>query len=132
MSEPLDTLRFDPSAFVVIPHDNFYRLRLVRLSLSLERNIVTLFVCNIRYELTDDDLYQLFVQFGHVKSAHVAVHANGGASRGFGFVCFLDSRDAQTAIESLNGYAWYGRTLHVQEAKTTSRTNMHPAIQETR
>jgi RNA recognition motif-containing protein len=89
----------------------------------------TLFLCNLHYQIGTEDLYQLFGQYGRIKSAHVTLDCATGLSRGFGFVTFHDATEASNAIAALDGYAWHGRAIHVEEAKT-SRIQMRPAVPE--
>jgi RNA recognition motif-containing protein len=74
-----------------------------------------LYVGNLAFGATSDDLRDLFAQYGSVTSADVIKDRDTGRSRGFGFVEMSDGGDA--AIEALNGTDLQGRTLTVNEAK---------------
>jgi RNA recognition motif-containing protein len=74
-----------------------------------------LYVGNISFQTTSDDLVQAFSQFGTVASAQVVTDRDTGRSRGFAFVEMTDGGDQ--AIESMNGALLQGRTLTVNEAK---------------
>ena len=74
-----------------------------------------LYVGNLAFAATSDDLRTLFGQYGSVTSADVIKDRDTGRSRGFGFVEMSDGGDA--AIEALNGTDLQGRTLTVNEAK---------------
>ncbi|MEK7521579.1 MAG: RNA-binding protein [Patescibacteria group bacterium] len=77
---------------------------------------VKLFVGNLPYKTTSEDLGQLFSQAGTVVSAEVVMDRMSGRSRGFGFVEMEDA-DSQAAVEKLNGYDIEGRKLVVNVAR---------------
>jgi RNA recognition motif-containing protein len=74
-----------------------------------------LYVGNLSFGTTNEDLTQLFGQFGEVASASVVTDRETGRSRGFGFVEM--SSGAEEAIAGTNGQDFQGRTLTVNEAK---------------
>jgi RNA recognition motif-containing protein len=74
-----------------------------------------LYVGNLSYSTTSDDLREAFAQHGAVTSAQVVADRDTGRSRGFAFVEMADGADE--AIASLNGAEFQGRTLTVNEAK---------------
>ncbi len=77
-----------------------------------------LYVGNLSFETTDDDLQQLFTGNGfQVESARVIRDMNSGRSRGFGFVELGPNEDAARAIQQLNGFNLDGRALQVNEAR---------------
>lgn len=75
-----------------------------------------LFVGNIPYNATDDQLKKMFEEVGKVESAQIVMDRMSGRSRGFGFVEMADA-DAKKAIEALNGKELEGRQLVVNEAR---------------
>ena len=75
-----------------------------------------LYVGNLAWATTDEDLKQLFSEFGSVASAVVITDRESGRSRGFGFVELEDGADQ--AIEALNGQEHNGRPLRVNEAQS--------------
>ncbi len=78
---------------------------------------MNIYVGNLSFEVTDDDLRQLFSPYGEVESANVIKDRFSGESRGFGFVEMPAKKDADAAIAALNGTDVKGRTITVNEAK---------------
>lgn len=78
---------------------------------------MNIYVGNLPFEATDDDLQQLFGAHGEVTSANVIKDRFSGESRGFGFVEMPARKDAEAAITALNGTDLKGRTITVNEAK---------------
>ena len=76
-----------------------------------------LYVGNLAYGVTSDQLQELFEQFGQVRSAQVLSDRETGRSRGFGFVEMENDDEADAAIEGLDGQDNSGRRLTVNEAK---------------
>lgn len=76
-----------------------------------------IYVGNMSYDVTEEDLRQAFEQFGKVESAAVINDKFSGRSKGFGFVEMPDNGEAQAAIEGLNGKELKGRALNVNEAR---------------
>ena len=78
-----------------------------------------LYVGNLAWGVTDDDLQNMFAEYGSVASAVVITDRETGRSRGFGFVELEDGADQ--AIEALNGQDMQGRPLRVNEAQSKDR-----------
>jgi RNA recognition motif-containing protein len=78
---------------------------------------VRLYVGNLPFSVTEQDLEQLFSQSGQVDSANVVTDRDTGRSRGFGFVEMETQEAANAAIDALNGYELSGRALTVNEAR---------------
>ncbi len=76
-----------------------------------------LYVGNLPYNTTDDDLRDAFAAHGSVSSARVIMDRETGRSRGFGFVEMADDTQGQAAISAMNGASLDGRTLTVNEAR---------------
>jgi RNA recognition motif-containing protein len=76
-----------------------------------------IYVGNLSYSCTDDDLRQFFAQFGAVASARVITDRETGRSRGFGFVSMPDRTEAQAALDGANGADLMGRPLRVNESQ---------------
>ncbi len=78
---------------------------------------MNIYVGNLPFEASDDDLQQLFGTYGEVTTANVIKDRFSGESRGFGFVEMPARKDAEAAIAALNGTDFKGRTITVNEAK---------------
>jgi len=76
-----------------------------------------IYVGNLPYDTTGDDLVQLFQTYGTVTSGQVIIDKFSGRSRGFGFVEMANNDEAQAAIDDLNGKPYGGRPLTVNEAR---------------
>ncbi len=75
-----------------------------------------LYVGNLPFQTTEEDLSDLFSQAGNVESVRIITDRDTGRSRGFGFVEMGDE-EADKAVESLNGTEMGGRPLTVNEAR---------------
>jgi RNA recognition motif-containing protein len=78
---------------------------------------VNIFVGNLAYSASDQDLRQLFEAYGAVDKVNIITDRDTSRSRGFGFVEMPDSAAAKAAIQGLQGQQFAGRTLNVNEAK---------------
>jgi len=76
-----------------------------------------LYVGNLSFQTSSDDLQQLFAQAGTVESASVVEDRETGRSRGFGFVEMSSNDEGQAAIQQFNGKEINGRALTVNEAR---------------
>ena len=76
-----------------------------------------LFIGSLSYDVTEGDLRQAFEDFGQVTSTSIVKDQESGQSKGFGFVEMPEKAEAQSAIASLNGQAFKGRTITVNEAR---------------
>jgi RNA recognition motif-containing protein len=75
-----------------------------------------IYVGNLSYEVTEDDLRQAFAAFGSVESVAIIKDRSTGQSKGFGFVEMPSKDEGQAAITGLSGKEIKGRTLNVNEA----------------
>lgn len=78
--------------------------------------IKTLYVGNLPWAVTEEDLIRAFSQYAEVQSARIVSDRETGRSRGFGFV-EVQADQADAVIEALNGAEWGGRSLTVNEAQ---------------
>lgn len=78
---------------------------------------MNIYVGNLNYKMSDQELSQAFEEFGQVENARIIKDRNSGRSKGFGFVDMPNDEEANTAIEALNGKEVGGRTVTVNEAR---------------
>jgi RNA recognition motif-containing protein len=76
-----------------------------------------LFIGNIEWGATEEDLKELFGKHGDIEEAIIIKDKMSGRSKGFGFVTFANEEDADKAMEELNGHELNGRALVVNEAR---------------
>lgn len=76
-----------------------------------------LYVGNLSYSTTEDDLRDAFAKIGEVQSATLIIDQANGRSKGFGFVEMASDEDAAKAIADLNGTSLLDRTITVNEAR---------------
>ncbi len=76
-----------------------------------------LYVGNLAFQTTEEDLQELFSQAGTVESASIVADRDTGRSRGFGFVEMASRAEGEAAINQLNGVEINGRSLTVNEAR---------------
>ena len=81
---------------------------------------MNIYVGNLSYEATEEDLQQAFEAFGQVESAKIIKDKYSGESKGFGFVEMPAKAEAGSAISNLNGKELKGRMLKVSEARPRS------------
>jgi RNA recognition motif-containing protein len=78
---------------------------------------MNIYVGNLSYTVTEEDLRQAFGGFGQVASASIIKDQSSGQSKGFGFVEMPVMEEAQAAISGMNGKEMKGRKLNVNEAR---------------
>jgi len=78
---------------------------------------MNIYVGNLSYQATEEDLRQAFSEFGEVKSSSIVKDKFSGESRGFAFVEMTDAGQATAAMAALNGKDLRGRALRVNEAR---------------
>lgn len=76
-----------------------------------------IYVGNLGFSVSNEDLKTKFEQYGTVSSANVIMDRDTGRSKGFGFVEMSSAQEATQAIEALNGSEFSGRQMNVSEAK---------------
>lgn len=75
-----------------------------------------MYVGNLAFQSTEDDLHNLFTQYGEVKSVNLITDRETGRSRGFAFV-EMDDEAANAAMQNLDGTSFEGRNLKINEAR---------------
>ena len=78
---------------------------------------MTVYIGNLSYDVTEDDLKEVFTEYGSVKRVQIPVDRETGRARGFGFVDMETEAEESTAIDTLDEAEWMGRTLRVNKAK---------------
>jgi RNA recognition motif-containing protein len=78
---------------------------------------MNIYVGNLSYGMSEDELRDAFGAFGQVSSVKILMDRETGRSRGFGFVEMPNSNEAETAIAQLNGKDVGGRPLRINEAR---------------
>jgi cold-inducible RNA-binding protein len=79
--------------------------------------MTNIFVGNLSYQTTQEDLHAAFAQYGNVERVNIVTDRDTGQARGFAFVEMTERRDAETAIAQLNGAELNGRAINVNEAR---------------
>jgi cold-inducible RNA-binding protein len=76
-----------------------------------------IYVGNLSYDVSENDLEQAFGEYGAVSSVNILKDKHSGQSKGFGFVEMAEVSEGQAAIEAMNGKEFMGRELKVDQAK---------------
>lgn len=85
---------------------------------------MNIYIANLSFQVSDNDLKELFSPYGAVTSAKVINDHSTGRSRGFGFVEMADKNEALKAIDELNQATYDGKVISVNEARPkTERSN---------
>ena len=84
---------------------------------------MSIFIGNLSYEVTQDDLKEVFAEYGTVNRVQVPVDRETGKVRGFAFVEMGTEAEEAAAIEALDGAQWMGRDLKVSKAKPREESN---------
>ena len=82
---------------------------------------MNIYLGNIAWSMTEDDVEALFTEFGSVSSVKIITDKYSGRSKGFGFVEMDDDAAAQKAIDALNDSEQEGRNLRVNQARPRER-----------
>ena len=78
---------------------------------------MSIYVGNLSYEVTQEDLSEVFAEYGSVKRVQLPTDRETGRPRGFGFVEMAQEEEEVAAIEALDGAEWMGREIKVNKAK---------------
>ena len=82
---------------------------------------MNIYVGNLSYGMTEDELREAFSEYGDVSSVKILSDRETGRSRGFGFVEMPNQSEGEAAVAQLNGKELGGRTLRVNEARPRER-----------
>ncbi len=86
---------------------------------------MNIYVGNLNYGLQEDELRQIFSEFGEVDSVKIIKDRATGRAKGFGFVEMTEDNDANNAIEELNGAEVMGRSIRVSKARPMKSRNSY-------
>lgn len=78
---------------------------------------MSIYVGNLSFDVTEDDLTQVFSEYGTVRRVSLPSDRETGRPRGFAFVDMDSENDEASAIQALDGAEWMGRTMKVNKAK---------------
>ena len=78
---------------------------------------MSIYIGNLSYEVNQDDLNEVFAEYGAVKRVHIPTDRETGRVRGFAFVEMESEADEDKAIEALDGAEWMDRNLKVNKAR---------------
>jgi len=78
---------------------------------------MSIFVGNLSYEISQEDLVDVFAEYGKVKRVHIPVDRETQRKRGFAFVEMESKAQETAAIEALDGADWMGRSIKVNQAR---------------
>lgn len=84
---------------------------------------MSIYVGNLNYEVTPEDLQEVFGEYGNVKRVHLPTDRETGRKRGFGFVEMNTDEEETEAINTLDGAEWMGRTIRVNKARPRESNN---------
>lgn len=84
---------------------------------------MSIYVGNLAYEITEEDLTKVFAEYGTVKRVHLPADRETGRMRGFGFVEMDGDDQEEAAIGALDGAEWMGRNLKVNKARPRENNN---------
>jgi RNA recognition motif-containing protein len=87
---------------------------------------MNIYVGNLSYRLTEDQLREGFEEYGQVTSCTIITDKMTGQSKGFGFIEMPDDNEARTAIGMMNGRDFHGRKMQVNEARPREQDRHHP------
>ena len=84
---------------------------------------MSIYVGNLSYEVNQEDLNEVFTEYGTVKRVHVPTDRETGRKRGFAFIEMESEIDEDKAIQALDGAEWMDRTLKVNKARPRENRN---------
>ena len=88
---------------------------------------MTMFIVNLSYQATEDDIRDVFVEYGEVARITLPIDRETGKRRGFAFINMVKDEEEDLAIAELDGAEWLGRELRVNKAKPKGDDNRRPS-----
>ena len=82
-----------------------------------ENQAMSIYVGNLSYDVTKEDLTEVFREYGTVKRVHLPTDRETGRLRGFAFVEMSSDAEEEKAIDTLDGASWMGRNMKVNKAR---------------
>ncbi len=82
---------------------------------------MTIYVGNLSFDVTEDDLVGVFSEYGDVKKTYLPTDRQTGKFRGFAFVDLSSNEEEENAIEALDGATWMDRNMKVNKARPRER-----------
>lgn len=103
------------------PYNKYGKIHVRRLNypvckLRFGSKFMSIYVGNLSYDVTEEDLQAVFADYGEVKRVHLPVDRETKRMRGFGFVEMSNDNEEEKAIETLDGAQWMGRQMKVNKA----------------
>ena len=83
---------------------------------SPAKSTFLVFISNLNYRVTEEELHELVSQHGTVVSIQIIMDRDTGRSKGFGFIHMIDKADGEAVISALDGFSFAEKTLRVEEA----------------
>ncbi|MBE9234296.1 RNA-binding protein [Cuspidothrix issatschenkoi LEGE 03284] len=87
---------------------------------------MSIYVGNLAYSVTQDDLSKVFAEYGAVKRVQLPTDRETGRVRGFGFVEMESEQAEEAAIKALDGAEWMGRVMKVNKARPREEKSTRP------
>ncbi len=89
---------------------------------------MSIYVGNLSYQVTQEDILAVFSEYGTVKQVQLPTDRETGRLRGFGFVEMESEAEETAAIDALDGAEWMGRSLKVNKAKPREERSSRPSV----
>lgn len=84
---------------------------------------MSIYVGNISFDVNEEDVKEIFSEYGSVQKVHLPTDRDTGRMRGFGFVDMENEAQEEAAITALNGAEWCGRSLKVNKSRPREERN---------
>jgi RNA recognition motif-containing protein len=94
---------------------------------TIGERIMNIYVGNLAYDVTEDDLRTLFSGFGNVSAVNIVKERSSGQSKGFGFVEMINNSEADKAMKALNGTKMKDQFIKLSQAKPPAKRSQRGA-----